>query len=267
MKPCKATAALAAAMLALIQCGCVDISDRQLSYDTVSENTVFEENAGIGGELLLSADNKAEKRGSSSRPTIINEASFSEAQKNFIDSCFFIGDSICTGFSMYGLTENCCAKAGVAARNINEFSFEFNGEQTKPLTAALNSGKKNLVFLMGINDVNIEDTEKFTEYYDSFLKSAEAICPGAVLYVMSITPVTEDSRFCYNYEIDEFNKALLEMVENSRSGLRHYIDSSKGLTNESGGLSEDFALEDGVHLDKSAYYYMLYSLCEGAGIV
>ena len=94
----------------------------------------------------------------------------------------------------------------------------------------------------------------------------EALCPDANLYVMSITPVTEASRFCYNYEIDEFNEALHKMIDNSQSGVRHYIDSSKGLTDDSGGLSEEFGMEDGVHLGKSAYYYMLYSLCEGAGV-
>lgn len=81
---------------------------------------------------------------------------------------------------------------------------------------------------------------------------------------MSITPVTEDSRFCYNYEIDEFNDALSEMIEGSDSKARHFIDSSVGLKNENGALFDDYGVGDGVHLSKDAYYYMLYSLCEGA---
>ncbi len=267
MKPYKIITTFTAAALALIQCGCVDISDRQFIPEQTSENVIYEEENGIGGDLLISSGASAEETAPPVRPAVINKNSFSDAQEKFIESCFFMGDSICSGFSMYGLSESCCAKAGVAARNINDFTFEFEGAQVEPLTAAVNSGKKNLVFLMGINDVNIEDAEKFAEYYDSFLKRVEALCPDASIYVMSITPVTEDSRFCYNYEIDEFNEALYKMVENSESGVRHYIDSSEGLKTESGGLSEEFAMEDGVHLGKSAYYYMLYSLCEGAGVV
>ncbi|MCI8604759.1 MAG: hypothetical protein HFE79_11545 [Ruminiclostridium sp.] len=266
MKPYKIITTLLTAALALIQCGCVDISDRQFIPDTSNESDDGE-TGGIGGDLLISSETTAEEaHTSAARPAVINKNSFSDAQEKFIESCFFMGDSICSGFSMYGLSDSCCAKAGVAARNINDFTFEYGGAQVEPLTAAVNSGKKNLVFLMGINDVNIESAEEFAEYYDSFLKRVEALCPDANLYVMSITPVTEDSSFCYNYEIDEFNEALYKMIENSDSGARRYIDSSEGLKTETGGLSEDFGMEDGVHLGKSAYYYMLYSLCEGAGV-
>ena len=257
MKPYKIITTLLTAALALIQCGCVDISDRQFIPDTSNESDDGE-TGGIGGDLLISSETTAEEaHTSAARPAVINKNSFSDAQEKFIESCFFMGDSICSGFSMYGLSDSCCAKAGVAARNINDFTFEYGGAQVEPLTAAVNSGKKNLVFLMGINDVNIESAEEFAEYYDSFLKRVEALCPDANLYVMSITPVTEDSSFCYNYEIDEFNEALYKMIENSDSGARRYIDSSEGLKTETGGLSEDFGMEDGVHLGKSAYYYML----------
>lgn len=266
MKPYKTITAFLTAALALILCGCVDISDRQFIPAETSSDTDPQEESGIGGDLLISTNTAAETE-AAARPAVIDQNSFSDAQEKFIESCFFMGDSICSGFSMYGLSESCCAKAGVAARNINDFTFEYEGAQVEPLTAAVNSGKKNFVFLMGINDVNIESAAEFAEYYDSFLTRVEALCPDAALYVMSITPVTEDSSFCYNYEIDEFNAALYTMIENSDSGARHYIDSSKGLKTETGGLPEEFGMEDGVHLGKSAYYYMLYSLCEGAGIV
>lgn len=265
MKPYKTITAFLTAALALILCGCVDISDRQFIPAETSSDTAPQEENGIGGDLLISTNAPSETE--AARPSVIDKNSFSDAQEKFIESCFFMGDSICSGFSMYGLSESCCAKAGVAARNINDFTFEFEGAQVAPLTAAVNSGKKNLVFLMGINDVNIESAEEFAEYYDSFLKRVEALCPDADIYVMSITPVTESSSFCYNYEIDEFNEALYKMIENSDSGARRYIDSSKGLKTETGGLPEELGMEDGVHLVKSAYYYMLYSLCEGAGVV
>lgn len=269
MKPFKIIKASLAAALVLTFCGCIDISNREFIPDKTTEAEPEHEN-GVGGDLLISVTVPATAAESRDlphvRPETVNESSFSSRQEEFIDSCFFMGDSICSGFSMYGLSDTCCAKAGVAARNIEEFTFDYGGAQVAPLTAIVNSGMKNLVFMMGINDVNIETAESYTEYYDSFLKRVEALCPEAEIYVMSITPVTEDSRFCYNYEIDEFNKALFDMIENSSSKARHYVDSSVGLKNEEGALFDDYGMEDGVHIAKGAYYNMLYSLCEGAGV-
>lgn len=266
MKPNKIITALLTAASALYLCGCVDISNREFIPEITKETSASEEN-GVGGDLLISDPvvSAAESRDTPNiRPAVINENSFTDKQREFIKSCFFMGDSICTGFSMYGLSDFCCAKAGVAARNINEFTFDYESAQVEPLTAIVNSGMKNLVFMMGINDVNIETAESYAEYYDTFLSKVEALCPDAAIYVMSITPVTEDSSFCYNYRIDEFNDALKNMIEKSSSKTRHYIDSSIGLKNDSGALFDEYGMEDGVHLSKDAYYYMLYSLCEGA---
>lgn len=270
MKSYKIIKTLLAAALALTLCGCVDISNREFIPEVTETAERGGDNGdnGVGGDLLISTSASASENREVPRvrPSEINESSFSARQEEFLDSCFFMGDSICTGFSMYGLSDACCAKAGVAARNIDEFTFDYGGAQVEPLTAIVNSGMKNLVFMMGINDVNIETAESYAEYYDSFLRRVEALCPDASIYVMSITPVTEDSRFCYNYEIDEFNAALSDMIKNSPSDARHYVDSSVGLKNESGALFDDYGMEDGVHIAKTAYYQMLYSLCEGAGV-
>lgn len=270
MKPYKIITTILAAALALTLCGCVDISNREFIPEITAATEPRDDNQenGVGGDLLIPASAPASENREvvHVRPAEINETSFSARQEEFIDSCFFMGDSICTGFSMYGLSDTCCAKPGVAARNINEFTFDYGGTQVEPLTAIVNSGMKNLVFMMGINDVNIETAESYIEYYNSFLTRVEALCPDAAIYVMSITPVTENSRFCYNYEIDEFNAALSDMIKNSSSDVRHYVDSSVGLKNESGALFDDYGMEDGVHIAKGAYYQMLYSLCEGAGV-
>ena len=122
MKPYKTITAFLTAALALILCGCVDISDRQFIPTETSADTKEEEN-GIGGDLLISSDTATSETEAAVRPAVIDGNSFSDAQEKFIESCFFMGDSICSGFSMYGLSESCCAKAGVAARNINDFKI------------------------------------------------------------------------------------------------------------------------------------------------
>lgn len=255
------------AAFAFTLCGCVDISNREFIPEITSQE---EENAGVGGILLIT-DTESETdeltQSMPTRPENVTELSFSPEQQSFIDSCLFMGDSICSGLGANGLVESCYAKAGVAARNIEEFTFEHGGAQVEPLTAIVNSGKKNLVFIMGMNDVNIENPEEFTVYYDSFLSRVEALCPDASLYVLSITPVTEDSSFCYNYEIDGFNDVLKDMITNSSSAARHFVDISVSLKNADGNLMPEYtAAADGVHLVKAAYYDILYSLCEGAGV-
>lgn len=249
-----------AAAFALILCSCVDISHREM----IPQET--QPPQGVGGDLLLpvSTEESTPEETEAAANPILTEAEFSAAQQEFIGSCFFMGDSICSGLGANGLVPLCCAKAGVAARNIEEFTFDYGGAQLEPLTAIVNSERKNLVFMMGINDVNIENTEEFKTDYDSFLNKVSAMVPDAVIYLLSIPPVTENSSFCYNYNIDEFNEKIEELAEGSAS--RHYIDISKGLKNSSGALYPEYAMEDGLHLLKAAYYSILRDFCESAGV-
>lgn len=267
----KITAIILTAATVLTFCGCVDISERNFVPETASTGVEAvpdiqapDEN-GIGGELLTTK--ATETPVTITTTETLSALSFSHDQEMFVDSCLFMGDSICSGLGIIGLVDNCYAKAGVAARNIDTFSFDFEGSQLEPLTLLVNSGMKNFVFMMGTNDVNIESAESFTEYYDSFLSKVEALCPDASIYVLSITPVTEYSRFCYNYEIDEFNAALEEKISGSSSSARHYIDVSVNLKDDNGNLKAEYAsAEDGVHLSREAYYNLLRAFCTGAGV-
>ena len=252
--------------LALLLCGCTDISDRVITGTGQTDDDYI---PGVGGDLLIV---ETEDIGGSSdvqqpQPPMedYSSYSFSPVQEDFIASCLFMGDSICSGIGSYGFSGACYAKAGVAARNILEFTFDFNDAQVGPLTALVNSGSKNLVFLMGTNDVNMVSVKEYTDYYDDFLTKVEASCPGVTIYVLSVPPVTEDSNFCYNYQLDDLNTALKYMIEDSNRP-RHYIDCASLLKNDGGGLKEIYSAGDGVHLSRAAYYAMLYALCTGAGV-
>ena len=257
---------LTLAAAALLVCGCTDISGRELNTAGPLDDYI----PGVGGDLLIvdTEDTGGESDEPQTQPPYLNGSSsysFTPEQEAFIASCLFMGDSICSGLGSYGLSSNCYARAGVAARNILEFTFDFGGSQVGPLTALVNSGSKNLVFLMGTNDVNIVSAQEFAEDYDDFLSKVEAACPGVTIYVLSVPPVTEDSDFCYNYRLDDLNTELKSMAESS-SRSRHYIDCASLLKNEGGALRETYSAGDGVHLSKAAYYAILYALCTGAGV-
>lgn len=253
----------AAVAAALLISGCTDISDRVLGGSAPADEDYM---PGVGGELLIIDTDGTQTIEPGQQPDDFSSYSFSPEQESFIASCLFMGDSICSGLGTYGLSENCHAKAGVAARNILEFTFDMGGTQVGPLTALVNSGSKNLVFLMGTNDVNIVSAQEYAEDYDSFLKKVEASCPGVTIYILSVPPVTDYSDFCYNYELDDLNYQL-ENVVAIGSGARHYINSADYLKDDNGALKEIYSAGDSVHLSKSAYYAMLYALCTGAGVV
>ena len=249
-------------------CGCADISHREFIY--ADETSSFAENLeGVGGDLLITTQTAAE---STFDTEVTDEEipdaleAFTPACQDFINNSLFMGDSICLGLGISGCVRHCSAKAGVAARNIEDFSFDSGGAQVAALTALVNSNLKSFVFLMGSNDVNIESEDEFVKYYNSFLSKAEALCPDADIYVLSIPPVTADSTFCYNYQIDSFNLKLKEMIASHSSTKRHYVDIASYLKDEQGNLKEIFSSDNTVHLTTAAYYALLAGLCREVGI-
>lgn len=251
-------------------CGCADISHREFIYadDYLNDPSSF---GGVGGDLLIVTD-EAGNASHTADGTVGNgdipddHVSFTPVQQEFINSCYFMGDSICLGMGINGFVSHCSAKAGVAARNIEEFTFDVDGAQLAPLTALVNSNLNKFVFLMGSNDVNVESDEEYIKFYNSFLSKVEALCPNADIYVLSIPPVTESSTFCYNYQIDSFNLKLKEMITSYDSIKRHYVDISSYLKDEHGNLKEIYSSDNTVHLTKSAYLALLAGFCKEIGI-
>ena len=251
---------LSLALEAVLLSGCTDISDRVLVIGG-TQQADEDYMPGVGGELLIIDTDPANQQPF----TDSSSYAFSPQQESFIASCLFMGDSICSGFGTYGFAQSCYAKAGVAARNVLEFTFDYSGYQVGPLTTLVNSGSKNLVFLMGTNDVNMVTAQEYAAYYDDFLSKVEASCHDVSIYVVSVPPVTEESDFCYNSELDELNRELKNMIQNS-TRTRHFIDAAALLKDDGGALKEIYSAGDGVHLSRAAYYAMLYALCTGAGV-
>ena len=249
--------------ITFVLCSCTNIADRELEYVYIPSATSAPAE-GVGGDLLVITTPAAETEAETwpAQPAIADPGVLTPQQQEFINSCLFMGDSICLGFGVYGLVSHCTAKAGAAARNIEDFTFDSGGSQVSPYTAIVNSGCNNLVFLMGTNDVNMESVNDYIQYYNSFLTRVEALAPGTNIYILSITPVTASSTFCYNYQIDEFNEAIMTMTETSS---RRYVDVSSALKDSQGNLRQEYASDNSVHLTKDAYYQILAEFCRKVG--
>ncbi len=256
----KIYAAALAVAVSFAFCGCTDISQREFPY-VYSPAVTTEIPEGVGGDLLVITTPASQEETKPPEENIELEG-FTEQQQEFLDSCLFMGDSVCLGFGVYGLVNHCAAKSGAAARNIEEFTFDSGGSQVSPYIAIVNSNCKNLVFLMGINDVNMESSGEYIKYYNDFLTRVEALAAGKTIYILSITPVTAASSFCYNYQIDEFNESLKAMTETS---ARRYVDVNTILKDGQGNLRSEYASDNNVHLTKEAYYQILTALCREAG--
>ena len=263
------------ALSALFFCGCSDISTRgpdillDGSADGIQAQAPEESTAADSddAEAQTSDSDAAVQQGqiTVNLPQQYKGYYFTNGDKRFLSDCVFFGDSVCKGLSSYDFIPavRCFAKAGVAARNITDFTFELNGEEISFEEALAQTGAKHVVFSMGMNDLNMTDEAQYAENYLALLDKAAEIRPDVDFYVMAISPVTVDSQFAYNSRINKFNQTLGDAVAD-RENCR-FVDAGTELKNDNGALHEAFCADDqGVHLTAAAYYGILWTLCQAA---
>lgn len=187
---------------------------------------------------------------------------FTEEYNDFISGCVFVGDSICSGLKLYDIlpAKSVLAQGNVAARNIFDFKFKLDGDELSILSALVNLKPEYIVFSMGMNDVNITSEEAFCDNYSELLKLTESFLPDAKLIVLSVTPVTTESKFTSNENIDNFNAELKLCLDKSEKWT--YVDVTRELKNSANALKTNYNGGDGVHLAPEAYQAILFQLCE-----
>ncbi len=187
---------------------------------------------------------------------------FTDEYNDFISRCVFVGDSICSGLKLYDIlpAKSVLAQGNVAARNIFDFKFKLNGDELSILSALVNIKPEYIVFSMGMNDVNITSEEAFCDNYSELLKLTESFLPDAKLIVLSVTPVTTESKFTSNENIDNFNAELKICLDKTEKWT--YVDVTRELKNSANALKTNYNGGDGVHLAPEAYQAILFQLCE-----
>lgn len=258
------------ALSALLFCGCSDISTRgpDILLESLTRQTDDTADDVQASEESTAADSKETPQESAVTVNLPHQYKgyyFTNGDKRFLSDCVFFGDSVCKGLFSYEFIPavRCFAKAGVAARNIGDFTFELNGEEISLEEALLQTGARHVVFSMGMNDLNMTDEAEFAENYLALLDKAAEIRPDVDFYVIAITPVTVDSQFAYNSDINKYNRAL-EAVLADRENCR-FVDAGAELKNDNGTLHEAFCADDqGVHLTPAAYYGVLWTLCQAS---
>ncbi len=188
---------------------------------------------------------------------------FSDKYEKFLDRLTFVGDSICYGLEVYDYLapDNVLASGSVAARNIFDFTFDVGDAEYGIIDAVKKVSPDILIFSMGMNDINLTTPEQYCENYMDLLDKVHAAVPSAKLYVASITPISGDSDFNNNTNIDEFNSEIKKFLADSGKGYG-YVDIASYLKNKWNGLALEYSGGDGIHLQSSAYSAILYQVCE-----
>lgn len=262
-----------AAAACLLLTACTDISQRTLPTERETELMIPTESssettsAPADAEVTAADTTETAPESGVSGVSIEEQYSsytFSEEDEAYLDTCLFVGDSICGGLSHYGIlpADHVISKGSVAARNIFDFKFGIGDSETDVLTAILNQKQDHIIFSMGMNDVNMTDTETYVANYFNLLTMVAAYCPDSELIVLSITPILADSDFSTNEKIDSYNAAIKEAIEKDGKPNWKYIDISPELKNSAGGLKSSYESGDGIHLAQAAYYAYLWQIVQ-----
>lgn len=265
-----------AAAVCLLLTACTDISQRTLPTERETELIIPAESSSEATSAPADAETEASDTAAAADETASEVGSgvsieeqyssytFSEEDEAYLDTCLFVGDSICGGLSHYGIlpADHVISKGSVAARNIFDFKFGIGDSETDVLTAILNQKQDHIIFSMGMNDVNMTDAETYVANYFNLLTMVAAYCPDSELIVLSITPILADSDFSANEKIDSYNAAIKDAIEKDGKPNWRYIDISPELKNSAGGLKSSYESGDGIHLAQAAYYAYLWQIVQ-----
>lgn len=114
-------------------------------------------------------------------------------------------------------------------------------------------GFEKVYIMLGANEYVVESNkEKFIKKYGALIDTVKTHNPGAIVYIQSILPVSEqeqESGYLKNDEIKRYNQALLALAEEKEV---YYIDVTRAVTDDKGNLISG-SNTDGTHLNKEYY--------------
>lgn len=161
----------------------------------------------------------------------------------YFDDAAFIGNSLVDGFRMFSGLSNCDY---YAATSMTIFGIDDYITQMSSVTY----GK--IYMLLGINELTY-NMDSLMRAYGNALDRLMADHPGAVIYVMGVSPVSaakEASSSIFTMaNVRRFNENLLQLVQEKNCC---YIDLCDALGGSDGYLPADVTT-DGVHFVASEY--------------
>ena len=201
------------------------------------------------------------------------------ADDSYFDDAVFIGDSISVGLRVYGVlpTQNVIAEQNVNIMNlVNDTPvYRTSGAEKKTVFQAIDEKMPNpgkIYILIGANGVPGLSNEAHIGYYGQFLDRLKKTYPNAMIYVESLTPISQDSEYIrdtFNTEkLNDFNERLYQLAQ--EKGV-YYLNVQEALKDDSGYLISDYDAGDGMHLKsnghKAMYQYYLTHAVQPDGYI
>ena len=178
----------------------------------------------------------------------------------FFADALFVGNSLVHGLWGFGgiNTADYAAATSASVVNLhlvrNEAIWGLGEEDEAPsLMEEIESGSYGKVYLLlGINEIGFE-TPDFISIYSGVLDSIAAAQPGAEIYIMGLTPLTEEkdaAGYPFTMErVRSYNEALRALAAEREY---YYVDLCEALADETGFMPEADST-DGVHLIRERY--------------
>ncbi len=195
-----------------------------------------------------------------SEPEQTSEGLSGEFSKEFFADDLFIGDSITTGLSGYGILSPKNVAAAVGYTPYKAYSTEIqlgDGSTGTALDYAASMQPKRIYVMLGSNGITSADAME--DSYRTLLEKLADKCPDSKVCCLSVTPVTSDSTSAAsagisNSMITDFNKFIKSIAE--EKGLT-YIDLYTLFSDEDGYFLHEYAENDGLHFKGKTYKAML----------
>lgn len=192
------------------------------------------------GDLIVPADWGA----------IVPERTNAVYDSHFDRSCM-IGNSLVEGFRMWSGVTNmrCIYGTGAVVNNV------LGTLDLSPLTLNDADYYHDIYLMFGLNEVGT-DVNSFVQSYKTLIEYVREHQTKANIYVISVTPVTQDVDADPNEvqsmeRINAFNSALKQLCADEKCW---YLDIYSMLVDEYGYLSSNYAFAgDGKHFEKSGY--------------
>lgn len=177
------------------------------------------------------------------------------AEEGYFSDAVFIGNSLVDGLYLYGGIEGCdfLSATGVSIYNFSTQKISDKKGSEGTIMSFLEKKQYGKVYiLLGINEIG-GAVEAFIESYESVLAKIAELQPDAAIYILSLTPVSEEksagSEYFTKENVQKYNEAICAMC--SDKGY-NYIDCFTPLADENGFLPKD-AASDGIHFNVSYY--------------
>lgn len=180
---------------------------------------------------------------------------------DFFSSDLFIGDSISTGYSLYGFLDekNVFAKVGLNPSSAATKAIATCYGEIDVSTMLTYTNPKRVYIMLGSNGIQWLSTGSMLQSTDLLVNLIKEVCPDTNIVIVGVPPVTPK----YDASVPDLD--IMQLVNDYNASLSTYcqsngllfVDTASVLKNSEGYFESAYAESDGMHFKYSAYKVLL----------